>query len=639
MISIDQDVIVNYNEIPNVYNSTSKNNLIFVDSITEAKVGEGVYEVSDETGLSSYFAPDKNNTAFSFAQMFTSQINKPQNFKLLLCDVDGNEGQLVTGQLPSWDDFKAECQEASSLSVKMRRTFTSETHAFTFPKEYLDLVDNYYKFLEFIFRNYPNDYNYDNLTNKITFNSDAYLGKPSNTEMVNEQKPMWLTGVLDDFSTFKNSLSGHGFGITFDGGDYNVYEEFALTDDEVEAISSYSEFVDKCNENRLKEKITMTYLPISNKILFEGSAADKGIDFDFAPEGTATESVTAIKLTGVAQCKWTGQTTSNDILIEQLRGTEDTEAKLTPPSEPTYGTEQLMSQVENILDKNNINPTAIVLSRRLTASPSQNLDESFVENYMRGFLRYFKNSLGQAPTCVLSLITDNKDYQVPDEITQDTASSRIIMNYSSRAVGELPQDEYLDGAIACYIADLNHDETNIVRNTKGLSFNGITAESDLNNDDDTSLSQRSINYYAKMTNGINMYRNGQTLSGGDLKYIDTVASLNALIIDMKDKLIRVIKQGKLRMNGEGVSLLNAVLSKVCQKYVSNGFLSGSTIEKTDELGNVVYEVIAPYKIVISRSFTEAQITSRTYPTTYVYLGSSVFANKLKVDISNAYLEL
>jgi hypothetical protein len=70
--------------------------------------------------------------------------------------------------------------------------------------------------------------------------------------------------------------------------------------------------------------------------------------------------------------------------------------------------------------------------------------------------------------------------------------------------------------------------------------------------------------YAIMSNGMNMFREGITCSNGDVGYIDTAVGINVLVIDLKDKLIRLLKQGKVRFNAEGVALIYAALQNVCE---------------------------------------------------------------------------
>ena len=274
------------------------------------------------------------------------------------------------------------------------------------------------------------------------------------------------------------------------------------------------------------------------------------------------------------------------------------------------------------------------MSRNLTVKNGAT-DSDILKNYVEGFITYFRTVNGDAPTSILSICTDL--YQIGEnspfkDFSDQNGARCVVVNYHRKL------SEYLDGAIAAYVAGVNFEGNDVCRNTKGLTLNSITSDSTIDNTVDQQLSLSRMNCYAKMDNGMSMYRNGLTLSSGDVGYIDTIIGLNAIMKDFKDRLIFLIKNGRLRMNSAGASLIYASLAKVCEKYIRNGFLSPMFTVAVDESGS--RNVLAPpYKIIVAREFNDQEISSRNYPDTRVILARTVFANTISLSINSAYYDL
>jgi hypothetical protein len=215
----------------------------------------------------------------------------------------------------------------------------------------------------------------------------------------------------------------------------------------------------------------------------------------------------------------------------------------------------------------------------------------------------------------------------------DQPNSRNIILYYPKTL-----EEYIDGAIATYIAGIPWEDENAARNFKGLDLPGVTADAAIDAALDDKFKGYNFNVYAIMSNGMYMFREGITCSKGDVRYIDMAVGINALITDLKDKLMRILKKGKIRFNAEGVSLIYSALQNVCQKYVINGFLSDMLYAQIVE-GEPKVTLLPPYTINMSRNYTYADITSRSFPATEILICSSRFANSFTINLADAFMAI
>jgi hypothetical protein len=298
----------------------------------------------------------------------------------------------------------------------------------------------------------------------------------------------------------------------------------------------------------------------------------------------------------------------------------------------------LMKKFFDIIFQNSVLPIAVCLSRYLTLDENNNTDVDVTKNLIAGFNKYFGYN-DQPTTCILCIASDI--YEVADDELKKNAyedvlgkpnSRNIILHYSKGV------DEYIDGAIATYTAGISWENPNVARNFKGLDFPGVTADAKIDSTLADKLTEYHFNMYAVMSNGMYMFREGLTCSVADVAYIDMAVGINALIIDLKDKLSRLLKRGKIRFNPEGISLIYAALQNVCQKYVRNGFLSDMLYTEVVE-GEEKSTLLPPYTINVSRNYSYADITSRSFPSTEILVCSSRFANSFTINLADAFMAI
>jgi hypothetical protein len=274
----------------------------------------------------------------------------------------------------------------------------------------------------------------------------------------------------------------------------------------------------------------------------------------------------------------------------------------------------------------------------LNLDADNNTDVDTTITTIKGFNDYF--GYNQQPTTSVLCIASNI-YEVPVGQLKDSAYKDVINQPNSRNLilhYQKNLEKYPDGAIATFIAGIPWESEDAARNFKGLDLPAVDADKEIDSALETKLTGYSFNMYALMSNGTNMFREGITCFNGDVHYIDMAVGINALITDLKDKLSRILKAGKVRFNGEGISLIYAALQNVCQKYVINGFLSDMLYTQIVE-GEEKNTVIQPYTINISRNYTNSDITSRSFPATEILICSSRFANSFTINLADAFMAI
>ena len=649
MITADKDVRINYREVSDIANITDKNNILFLEKLekTTKQLSFCAY-ISSGENLSEYADRVLNPGVFAFFDTVARQPSSPGGFWLCAVPTDRAGAYLKTGILDDFDDFKEAFENgdhpeiytpiAFTVKIKVNDTETAYTYALSGNKinglqSFGDLAD--------ILKTQNSDQITMTLdSSRITFltrevGSTVSIGYLESSDAPVDDSGYTITGTegtWDDFKTAVADLDNLTFKITkADGSDLFAYANVAYKD-----LTSWEAFAAALN-TLSSDTVTVRYSS-SGKIVFctvaVGAAASTGYltseqtagDVNLAVILKGTDASGAVLIQGSAVAATVNA-------AEKLKGREDSAGVINVPgNDDIHSSSELMSFFYSEAVKKISRPNAVVLSRFINYTAAGSIDIDITGAMITGFNQYFSSSADAVTLCILSLQT-NVYANNPFADVQNSANARnIVINFHKF------KEEYLDGAVAAAICGIDWEGENVFRNFKGLKFEGITADADIDDAKDDVMNDNRINYYGVMFNGIPMYRNGITCSLGDVSYIDTAAGINALISDLKNKLVKVITEGRLRLNSEGISLIYDALANICGKYVTNGFLAPGSYTVSNQ-GEMKTSIIDPYRIEISRRFTQQNISDRSFPETKVYIASSRFANTFTINLSDAYFAL
>lgn len=657
MISIDQDVQIVYNEQDAGNLRTSTHNLVFLEDLSTTKQhSDFAIQISDPNGIDQYTSD--NNTK-NFVNDFFAQQIRPDSFWFVCASVDNTPGILISGAVPKESDFfnalyDSELEEYQSVAYTIEY---GQDQIFTcaLPGKLIEfyknkVTDNKILKLQLIGRTITTGINIEKREEEAYANLVySTVGKGQVDGYINYMVPgddIDTMGMIictspydDDFAGFKEAIKGDNnnthvkFKITKNDGDLVEY------DIDISEMNSWSQlanglfsahgdtvFVYSASDLSCQGEFTLLFKTVERGV--EANVTGISAVDDFPIEALIGDRVDLV-VPG-ENIIFAGEDGPNIAAI--LNATQESPGVQIQEGETiNKGDPAIMQKFSQVLSSNNVNPNAVVISRNLNYNlDTSSINVDWTSHYIEGFDTFFGKNV--------SLVLQTSVYQIFDEQTEtiknpfenwlgDANGRNLIINYSTI------MNHYLDGVVAAYMTGIDFDGTNTLRNFKGLDFARILTDNNITDDVAKKLDEYQMNYYAIMSNGMKMYRQGTTYSTKDVKWIDTNTSLNAIIIDMKDALIRLIKNGKIKMNDSGASKIYSSIANVCDKYVNNGFLSATT--KTTSIdGQQVSVVVPPYKIDVSRSFTEEALTSRTFPQVNVYLASSSFVNVIKVNLSN-----
>jgi hypothetical protein len=558
---------------------------------------------------------------------------------------------LITGRLDDWNDFIAKFKDTThpeiitSLSFKISYGDPATEKIYSVAGDdlreitsYLDLVGRFSQ------DNVNTTYTDPTITfatvdigpqqGVLTYLQNVAAGVPEGAKL--------LSGVQPDWNEFKAGL-GETTTFSFKINDSEGVKIFEYTDVNVTDIASWVNFVTTLNA--FPDAMVKVYYTETNKLLFVTTA--RGVT---ATMGNASSETTIHDDTNLA--KYLKITTDSGASLIQgadvhstvdaataLKGTQNSpEVQNIKGSGDIHNDQILMKKFFDLISKNGVLPTAVCLSRYLNLNADNNTDVDTTITLINGFNTHFAYT-GQQTTsvlCIASNIYEADDDGVkvnPYQNVINQPNSRNLILHYQKNLGEYPE-----GAIATFIAGIPWESEDAARNFKGLDLPAVTVDKEIDSALEARLTGFNFNMYALMSNGTNMFREGITCSNGDVRYIDTAVGINALITDLKDKLSRILKAGKVRFNAEGVSLIYSALQNVCQKYVTNGFLSDMLYTQPVE-GEEKNIVIQPYTINMSRNYTYDDITRRSFPATEILICSSRFANSFTINLADAFMEI
>ena len=312
-----------------------------------------------------------------------------------------------------------------------------------------------------------------------------------------------------------------------------------------------------------------------------------------------------------------------------LQLTQLTGAHVYPGTDNLLTSASLISEFQKLLSKNSVRPNVITLSRNLTTNANKTTNYANMLNFVSGF----NSSIGANGTVLLSLAVDEVQRTVTDDKGQNVTEYplwEIVDTSRNICVNFVPNISiYLDVAIGAFVAGINWEASeSSVRNTKGLTFKTPVTAINIGAELDDYLDKNEVNHYSLMDNGIAMYRNGRVCSSGDVPFIDLSAGINALTLDVRDALFNaLIMESRGTLDSAGFSVAYAIIEKVCDKYVNNGFLSDTVIDETP---------YPAYEIRMPASYTAEQINKRQFPDIALLICGRNFVNQVTVNISNAY---
>jgi hypothetical protein len=651
-IAIEKDIDIRYVDgAAQVGQQLLKNNLVYLDDLARTTKDQPfcVY-ISDQRTLEGYAGTGTNPKVFAFLNMFLQQPQRPPGFWYCAAPAAGSSGYLQTGELDTEQTFFAKFRDPDNPDIFLPIAFKTSTgsastnNPFIISGDDLYEMDGYAELVISLSAQNTGNIKITKSGNTINFSTIAigptegvidYL-TADNSPIAQGAK--LLTGALSTWDDFKSSfhdLDALNLTLKNQDGDADVfkYENVAYKE-----LTSWTDFAESLNSIS-QETVKVRYLS-TNKLLFRtmavGPAATMG-DAESEDNPNTAAGLHATIETGATLIQGENKIPTVDA-ASALKGSSTSPGVEKVAGEgDIHSSPQYMQSFMMQLSKASVNPNCVCLSRYLTLGENNSTDVDTTKSLISGFSTYF--SPNSSPTTASLWISTNiyenvEGINIWQDIIGGPNSRNIVLVYQSN------QEEYAEGAVATWGAAIDWEGSNVVRNSKGLDLMGVNPDPAIDNDLNDKLTKYSINFYGRMTNGMSMFREGITCYSGEMGniYIDTMLGINAIQIDMKNKLIRALKQGTTRLNSEGISKIYDVLANVCEKYVVNGFLAPGSYTKVID-GEMKTIIINPYRIEISRIITDQQINSRVFPETWVYLASSIFANKFKISLTDAYLAL
>jgi hypothetical protein len=647
-ISISKDVSVKYNETE-ITNYSNKNNLVFFDDLSNTTQDkEFATNIFTLGNLQNIVNSANNPTALDFFNTFFGQKIRPSSY--VFCAAQGKDtpGFLIT-TLSDWDDFKKLFNDPHIPALKTPLIFQVTTknnlNIYKINGEQLRKCNNYSELVNLLApQNTANinlSYNADNNTlsfyTKATGPADGKISYLSYDNNLTIDSPAQIyCEDAGSFDVFKQALADagiHQLGLSVTDNAGNLI--YAYVNIASDGFNSWQDLanafnvttnlvrIDVLNETHLL--FTRTAVGAASTITYLSGGTQIGDSrFEILIKGTQASGATLIQ---------GGAKASVVDAASALNGLQNSPNVKKEDGKTNIMTQaQYMEAFKKVLSDNNITPNAIVISRNLNVNEQKLTDIDTTKNFINGFFQYFSYA-SEAPTCAL-LIGSNV-YQIESaegemvnpfgEFVRTPKSLSLILNYNRNI------SEYLDGAVAAYITGINFESTTpIARSLKGLTFNNVTPDKLIDDALDKQLSVFHFNFYGIMDDNSYQYRYGMTCSTGDVGYIDTIMCINAIIIDIRTKLNAIISKGILAINSTGSTLINSLLSQVCNKYVVNGFLSEVSYKDSD---NKV-TVLPAYKVVVPFSFTIDQMTSKNFPGCSLYLNSTNFSSTIEISVSS-----
>jgi hypothetical protein len=647
MITLDQDVQIGYVEADATETPNNKNNLIYLEKLekTTQNIPFCRY-ISNTEALAECVDKVANPGIFDFLQAIKSETVSPKGFWLCAVNTTAGAAYLMTGTLTEFAQFRDSFNDpdhpgikvALGFSIKVTNDDVDTPYVYSIAGPDLDGIANYNDLATKLGTQHA-EINVQLTGGKLSFTTVATgskikIGYLEDSEVpVNDSGYLWGGANLPTYAEFKTAAAGLD-NLTFVLHKLDNSELFAYNNIPFKDFDDWGAFAAALN-TLSSDSVTVKYLP-ENRLMFttvaKGEAASMGYvtseqevgDTNLATYLKLNEAGGALTIQGEARpplnnCAELLIGAQNSAGVQNVAGNDD-----------IHSSAELMKFFYDRISAEAVEPNAVVLSRNLNYTEA-GIDVDTTKNLIDGFGQYFSSAQTNVTTGVLLIQTDRYKDDIFSDVRTSANSRNIIINYHAI------RSEFLDGAVAAFICGLNWEGEKVFRNLKGLRFFSVTANKEIDNNIDEILNTQRMNCYGVMANGMPMYRNGLTSNANDVQYADTAVGLNALIIDLKDKFERIIGRGKVRMNSEGISLLYAALAGVCEKYVTNGFLAeGNYTYFDNDEGGMKTATVEPYRIEISRSFTQSMITNRTFPDIKIYVASSIYANRFKIDLSNAY---
>lgn len=641
MIPVTQDVKITFEDVANSFVTTRKDVVCYFEDNTKLLIDDkrntavAIGSTEEAKTLCG-----TNSELYNFAQTFFAQEKRPNGFTAVFSSGVESGARVVGTPVASWGDL-IEALKVGDTGVKSLRLSTEENgikKSYLVDSSILSALNlknseaNYIAIankltsqnggaVEFEYRTAGVGVNYIAATTVAT-GSAVTLSLFETEEQTEDVDGVLLTANVGGWSAFK---AAHGNG----SGGYNN-AQFKFTEDcptisvDVSGLNSFDEFAGKVNEKITGKGCTCSVF--EGSFIFTSKATNAHpctylTDVEGAPVNTATllkgTSDEAVSLFAGAK----GVETADGATLLGLSGTAN--AKAFAGTDDISELPAYISRFADICSRYNVRPNIVTFSRSITSTELGGTDVAKTINMINGFLANY--SASDSTNSVL-LVVDSTVKEAPADENGNVypfaniSSRNVVINYVETS------SIYLDACVSAYCAFVNWDGTNSVRNLKGLHFNNLkTSYADRGIDD--YLNANRANIYATMTNGVSMYRNGLTTSGGTIPYIDLTIGVNALTIDLEDALFNLLLRSTAKLTQAGASLVYSVLANVCEKYVKNGFLSDTTIDGVS---------IPAYKIKVANEFTREDIQNRRAPAISIEICGTQFVNKFTVNVKNAY---
>lgn len=309
---------------------------------------------------------------------------------------------------------------------------------------------------------------------------------------------------------------------------------------------------------------------------------------------------------------------------EMLRGTLSTGAAI-QVARDALPSRYIIPAAKRIMDKNNVDPIIITFSREFITfnnTTSSDMILSITEGFNSVFGQVNKNNTSIIIDTDVVLLRDqlgNTTYPLSGIVNSDN-SRNIIVNY-------VPTDligQYLCAAVAARYTSVNYDDNDAVIPAKGLKFNLPIVPYNIDDTQDTWLSNCHANAYTTMSNGRVMYREGMTCSLSNFRWIELSIGVNVLVRRLKDKIFSLIGNPQFKVNNNGVGILKNVCTAVLNQFVLNGFLMDNVV---DGKSVPAFEIYVPE--------VKKGILDRTMPTAHIVLHCTQFAYKVNLRITEA----
>jgi hypothetical protein len=588
-----------------------KDTVLFVEDSAKTKLPlqDNFSLISSREQLAGLVDSTQNSTAFAFCDTYFGQSTHPTSFAFVSVVKNSSPGYLTTGIEGAWNDFKAQFSDTSEGNAGL---FTGVGFSISTGSEVgvqnnfkiaaADLLSftSFEMFLSAL-QTQNNDHlrlQYSGDTNKFTFytvaegSQNGRLGYLTNTPQSNQEPGILLGGELGEFATFKQAIIDNADGrFSLKMSATGEVDLFTYAGIDVNALQSWQDLVTALLINHGDDVIPywLNAGGDNGRLCFVRTTRGNGSTIYYSTSDTTigdSNAAKELKLTADSEpaAKLIQGSDAKDTTVDAslaLKGASTSPGVVKEDGKDDLGASpELFQKVRRVCDANGIMPNFTVVSRNLTVDPDSGTNIDKLLAMFRGYSQFFQGtSDGFTKGMILqqSTIEPTANENPYTPLTQEANARNMVVVWHTKS------SEYIDGAVAATLAAINWDGQDTLRNTLGMKFTNCTTNVEVSNDNFDFLNNNGINWLGMIDSGEMWFGQGFTLALtlSSMSRIIDVAGINALMIDIRNALMSIIRRGKMALDVHANAVLLNALNPILQKYVRNGFLRATTLRNGD----------------------------------------------------------